>query len=260
MNIPFFKYQGTGNDFVIIDQFDTQYLSLSETDKIRHLCDRKFGIGADGLMLLERSDIAKFKMVYFNADGQLGSLCGNGSRCAVACMHRLGRYEKEGTFDASDGIHEAIVQAPNWIELRMKDLDFIEEGRGFYLLDTGSPHYVTFVEDLSDLDIVQSGRVIRYSNRFREEGVNVNFVEERDSGIEVNTYERGVENETLSCGTGVTASALAHALKHQISQGPTPIKTKGGALSVRFKRQQSHFTEIWLCGPADFVFRGEINL
>lgn len=260
MIIPFFKYQGTGNDFIIIDQFDHDFLSLEDQEKIAALCDRKFGIGADGLILLKRSEKEIFRMVYFNADGNEGSLCGNGSRCAVACMHRLGRYKKEGTFEASDGTHEAIVQSPGWIDLKMNDLDFIEEGKGFYLLNTGSPHYVTFVEDLSDLDIVQSGRVIRYSNRFRDDGINVNFVEEHASGIEVNTYERGVENETLSCGTGVTASALAHAMKHQIAEGPTSIQTKGGALMVRFKRQNHHFSDIWLCGPAEMVFKGEIEL
>lgn len=260
MKIPFLKFQGTGNDFVIIDQFERQYLSADDHDKIRRLCDRKFGIGADGLILLEPSDVEDFKMIYFNSDGHVGSLCGNGSRCAVACMYHLNRFDDEGTFEASDGLHHAIVQSPNWIDLKMKDLDFIEEGKGFYLLDTGSPHYVTFVEDLSDLDIVQSGQVIRYSDRFRKEGVNVNFVEELNGGIEVSTYERGVENETLSCGTGVTASALAHALKHQISEGPTSIKTKGGNLSVRFKQEGSQFSEIWLCGPADLVFTGQIEL
>lgn len=260
VTIPFYKYQGTGNDFVIIDQFDHTYLQVGDHEIIRNLCDRKFGIGADGLILLESSVKHDFKMYYFNADGMEGSLCGNGSRCAVACMHRLGKFAMEGTFEASDGIHEAIVRSENWIDLRMKDLRNIEQGNGFYILNTGSPHYVTFVEDLSDLDIVQSGKVIRYSSRFREEGINVNFVEEVTEGIEVNTYERGVENETLSCGTGITAAALSHALKNNISQGPTKIKTKGGELSVRFQHDQGQFSEIWLCGPADPVFTGQIEV
>ncbi|MCB0689504.1 MAG: diaminopimelate epimerase [Saprospiraceae bacterium] len=260
MSIPFYKYQGTGNDFVIIDQFDNQYLQPGDQETIARFCDRRFGIGADGLMLLMPSEKADFRMIYFNADGYEGSLCGNGSRCAVACMNRLKRVLGQTIFEASDGLHKAIIQSDRWIDLKMSDLNQIEEGKGFYVLDTGSPHYVTFVEDLSDLDIVQSGQVIRYSDRYRENGINVNFVEERDYGIEVNTYERGVENETLSCGTGVTAAALAHALKHQINDGPVAIKTKGGELSVRFHRNNHQFSEIWLCGPAEFVFSGSIQI
>ena len=260
MRIPFYKYQGTGNDFVIIDQFDQQYLQVSDQEIIHRLCDRKFGIGADGLILLLPSKKQNFRMLYFNADGLEGSLCGNGSRCAVACMHLLGKYDDDGTFEAADGVHEAIVRSPHWIDLKMSDLENVEQGKGFFILNTGSPHYVTFVEDLSDLDIVQSGRAIRYSSPFREDGINVNFVEEINNGIEVNTYERGVEDETLSCGTGVTAAALAHAVKNQIASGPTNIKTKGGQLSVRFKHEGNRFTDIWLCGPAELVFSGVIDI
>jgi diaminopimelate epimerase len=178
----------------------------------------------------------------------------------VACIHFLGRCGDEVTFEASDGVHLAIIRSPEWIDLKMSDLENMEQGKGYYILNTGSPHYVTFVEDLSDLDIVQSGRAIRYSSPFREEGINVNFVEELEDGIEVNTYERGVEDETLSCGTGVTAAVLAHAVKRQIASGPTKIQTKGGALSVRFKQEGNLFSEIWLCGPANHVFRGEIEI
>jgi diaminopimelate epimerase len=260
MTIPFYKYQGTGNDFVIIDQFEHQYLEVSDHQIIRRLCDRRFGVGADGLILLEPSREHAFRMIYFNADGLEGSLCGNGSRCAVSCMHRLGRFAGSSTFEASDGVHEAVIREDSWVELKMKDLNAIEQGKDFYVLDTGSPHYVTFVEDLTDLDIVQSGRAIRYSDRFREQGINVNFVEEVGDGIEVNTYERGVENETLSCGTGVTACALAHAVKHQIHEGPTIIRTKGGELSVRFQYADHQFYQIWLCGPAELVFTGKITV
>ena len=260
MKIPFFKYQGTGNDFVIIDQFEHQYLQATDHEIIRRLCDRKFGIGADGLILLHPSKKQHFRMLYFNADGMEGSLCGNGSRCAVACMHSLGRFPDAGTFEAADGLHDAVVGSPRWIELKMNDLQDMEQGKGFFVMDTGSPHYVTFVEDLSDLDIVQSGRAIRYSSPFREHGINVNFVEELEDGIEVNTYERGVEDETLSCGTGVTAAALAHAFKHQMTKGPIKIKTKGGDLTVRFRHENNRFSEIWLCGPADHVFTGMIDI
>jgi len=259
MKIPFYKYQGTGNDFVIIDQFDQKYLTTKDQKTIQRLCDRKFGVGADGLILLEPSDTYDFKMIYFNADGKEGSLCGNGSRCAVACMHMLGHFEGTGYFEASDGAHQATVSAPNYVELKMQDINHIERGKGFYILDTGSPHYVTFVEDLSDLDIVSTGRAIRYSSRFQEKGINVNFVEELEGGIEVSTYERGVEDETLSCGTGVTAAALAHALKLGDKEGPTEIKTKGGDLSVRFSYEKPAFTNVWLCGPATLVFQGNID-
>lgn len=260
MKIPFYKYQGTGNDFVIIDQFEREYFQIDQQKLVRQICDRRFGVGADGLMLLERSDGADFKMIYFNADGLVGSLCGNGSRCAVACVYRLGRFGREGTFEAADGDHYARVMSDNYVELKMSDLSDVEKGKGFYILNTGSPHYVTFVEDLSDLDIVESGQAIRYSSRFRKSGINVNFVEVRQSGIEVSTYERGVEDETLSCGTGVTAAALAHALEKSLTSGPVFIQTKGGDLEVRFDYIDGKFMDIWLCGGANLVYEGVIEV
>ena len=260
MTIPFYKYQGTGNDFIIIDQFYKQYLGADDSETIKSLCQAKFGIGADGLMLLQPSQEWAFKMVYFNADGLEGSLCGNGSRCAVACMHKLGRFEDEGYFEASDGVHQARVHPNGQIDIKMGNIGDIEQGQGFYILNTGSPHYVTFVEDLSDLDILQSGRAIRYSSRFAKEGINVNFVEEHEYGVEVSTYERGVEDETLSCGTGVTAAALAHVLRHQKTSGSIMIKTKGGILTVKYDYSMGNFSNIWLCGPATQVFEGQIEI
>jgi diaminopimelate epimerase len=259
MKIPFYKYQGTGNDFVIIDHFHEKYIDVSDHETISSICHRKFGVGADGLILLEPSADADFAMIYFNADGLEGSLCGNGSRCAVACMHSLGRFGDQGTFLATDGIHRAKVNSDGTVDLKISNLSNIEQGKDFFILNTGSPHYVTFVEDLSDLDIAQSGRAIRYSARFAKEGINVNFVEESAEGVEVGTYERGVEDETLSCGTGVTASALAHAIKHQIASGPTKIKTKGGLLEVRFTYKEGRFSNIWLSGPAQLVFEGQFE-
>ncbi len=256
MEIPFYKYQGTGNDFIIVDQWDEQWLSGVDRQLISSMCSRRFGIGADGLMLLDRSARAAFRLQYFNADGLEGSLCGNGSRCAVACMHRLGRFGHSGLFDAYDGLHEAEVTAPGYVRLKMRDVSTIEQGKGFFVLDTGSPHYVTFVEDLRDLDIVQQGRAIRYSNRFRDRGINVNFVQEEDAGLKVYTYERGVENETLSCGTGVTAAALAHAQRIGLPAGPISIETKGGQLMIQFKKVEDRFVDVWLCGPALPVYVG----
>lgn len=260
MKIPFYKFQGTGNDFVIIDQFDQKWISVDNQDLISKLCDRKFGIGADGLILLQKTEVEDFEMIYFNADGRPGSLCGNGSRCAVACMRILGRVEDQCTFEAYDGVHVAkLDHAGSYIDIHMGDVSNIERGKGFFVLDTGSPHYVTEVEDLSDLDVNDVGQKIRYSDRFRKTGINVNFVEVRENAIEVHTYERGVEAETLSCGTGVTAAALAHAeAKDHLGRVEQNVVTKGGDLKVRFKRSAGGFEDIWLCGPTELVFSGEI--
>jgi len=257
MEIPFSKYQGTGNDFVIIDQMSSPYVQADEKDWIKRACDRKFGIGADGLILLSPSDQYDFYMHYFNADGNIGSLCGNGSRCAVEYMFRKNYIDSECMFEAADGYHRARAHE-GYVELEMRPVEFIEKGVDHFIMNTGSPHYVTFVEDLSDLDIVQTGQAIRYSNRFREDGINVNFVESNGDHIEVRTYERGVEDETLSCGTGVTASALAFALRNQTSTNIVKVQTKGGELIIRFDQTDSSFRNIWLCGPATPVFRGEI--
>ncbi len=258
--MTFFKYQGTGNDFIIVDQFEVKHLVREQTETIQRLCDRRFGIGADGLILLEQSDKALFEMIYFNADGQVGSLCGNGSRCAVACSYDLGRFHQEGSFLASDGIHRARLLKPGYVEIAMNDVWNIQEGKGHLVMDTGSPHYISFVEDLSDLDIVEAGRAIRYSARFREKGINVNFVERKPNYIQVATYERGVEDETLSCGTGVTAAALTEARRHQVLHGTISVKTKGGDLSVKYERVGNGFKNIWLCGPVKKVFSGTITL
>jgi len=260
MQIPFFKYQGTGNDFVIVDQFHESFLSVDDQETIQHLCNRRFGIGADGLILLEPSDKNSFKMIYFNADGKEGSLCGNGARCAVACSHDLSKFGRSGKFEAVDGTHSAKIMKDGSIELKMQNLEAVEVGHGYYILNTGSPHYIAFVEDLSDLDIVDAGRAIRYADRFRESGINVNFVEEQKDAIIVGTYERGVEDETLSCGTGVTASALAHALKNELNDKKIKVKTKGGDLSIKYKRTSAGFENIWLCGPAKRVFTGSIEV
>lgn len=269
MKIPFYKYQGTGNDFVMIDQRNTSYIKKTDTAIVNKLCDRRFGIGADGLILLELPDSmdsgTDFKMVYFNADGSESSMCGNGGRCLTAFAHFLGVFEDKCRFMAIDGLHEATIDKDNWVALKMIDVDSIETGKDYFLMNTGSPHYVVLVEDLTDIDIYENGRAIRYSERFRTEGVNVNFVEMLDAsnghqmGIEVATYERGVEAETFSCGTGVTAAAIAYHHKHpEVTK--VPIKTKGGQLEVHFeKNTEGVFENIWLCGPAIQVFKGEIE-
>lgn len=260
--VSFYKYQGTGNDFILIDNMAATQLDRGATAIIRRLCDRRFGIGADGLILLQAHPRYDFEMVYFNADGREGSMCGNGGRCAVAFAHFLGIVGEEASFLAVDGPHEArISDDGRFVELKMAGVAQVERGSGYYYLDTGSPHYVVFVDDLDAVDVVGEGRAIRYSDRFRKEGTNVNFVQIDSEGIGVATYERGVENETLSCGTGVTASAIAYYL-----QQPGPerervgIRARGGQLEVSFRPQDDGFTDVWLCGPAEQVFQGTMEL
>ncbi len=255
--IPFQKYEGAGNDFVMIDQRHEKFLTRHDTDLIERICNRRFGIGADGLILLQSVKDYDFEMVYFNSDGRESTMCGNGGRCIAAFAKHLGVVAEKCRFIAIDGPHEAVVK-DNWVELKMTDVSNIEIGDGNFILNTGSPHYVVFVEDLSDMNIVESGQVIRYSDRFRKDGINVNFVEKTVHGIEVATYERGVEDETLSCGTGVTAAAISYALANpNLPINEVPITTKGGNLKVRFdKKSDGSFSDVWLCGPAKRVFEG----
>ena len=261
MTIPFTKYQGTGNDFVLIDNRQQTYLTRADRQQIAHLCDRKFGIGADGLILLEEKDGYDYEMVYFNSDGRESSMCGNGGRCITAFAHQVGIVKDAYHFLAIDGPHDAVIRADGWVELKMGNVDQVENGQYFYYLNTGSPHYVTFVEDLDDINVVREGQAIRYSERFRAEGTNVNFAEVKEDYLEVATYERGVEDETLSCGTGVTAAAIAYYLKTSLEQhNLVNIRSKGGDLQVRFQVTERGFSEIWLCGPATKVFEGKIEL
>ena len=261
MTIPFFKYQGAGNDFILIDQRTRTFLTRQDNARVAALCDRRFGIGADGLMLLQEAEGADFEMIYFNADGGVSTLCGNGSRCIAAFARRLGIIDRHCTFLAADGPHEAVIRPETgWVELKMNDVRQVETTEGAVILNTGSPHYVVFVDNLNEMDINASGRSVRYSDRFSREGINVNFAELSDNGLNVATYERGVESETLSCGTGVTAAALARYVRHPDGQPATVrISTKGGNLEVRFRPENGGFTDIWLCGPATFVFEGRID-
>lgn len=253
MQLNCYKYQGTGNDFVIIDNREKN-ISLS-IEQIRFICDRRFGIGADGLMLLELEPGSDFKMVYFNSDGNKSSMCGNGGRCITAFAKRLGIIESEAKFLAIDGMHEAKI-ADEFVSLKMNDVRNIEVGDDHFYLDTGSPHYVKIVTDLEKLDVYTEGKKIRYNDRFKEEGTNVNFIERKENELFVRTYERGVENETLSCGTGVTAAALVAGYKGWATDKHScRIKTPGGNLNVKFEKVlEATFYNIWLEGPAVFVF------
>jgi len=258
MKFNFYKYQGAGNDFIIIDNRVTD-LVLS-TQKINHLCDRKFGIGADGLMLLENDKEYNFGMKYFNADGKESTMCGNGGRCLVAFAVMLNLIDKETAFRAIDGIHKAVIRN-KLISLEMKDVTNVSKVNGNYYLNTGSPHYVIFSEDIHKIDVYNRGREIRYSSEFDPNGTNVNFVEFKGERLFVRTYERGVENETLSCGTGVTASAISASLFKESDKSSYNIITQGGQLSVSFQKvNKNTFRNIWLTGPAQFVFKGEIDI
>lgn len=258
MTVSFYKYQGTGNDFVIIDN-RAGTLSLS-TEQIAYLCNRRFGIGADGLMLLETKPDYDFAMVYYNADGREGSMCGNGGRCLTRFAYDSGIHKTRFLFTAVDGDHEATLAENGWINLKMKDVNGITDHHGDFVLDTGSPHYVKQCTDVMNTDVFTEGRGIRYSNEFAAKGINVNFVESGEKKIVVRTYERGVEDETLSCGTGVTASALVFAHTEN-GFNRIDVQTKGGQLAVEFEKTgETSFQNIWLCGPAVFVFKGEIGL
>lgn len=258
MKINFFKYQGAGNDFIIIDD-RTNTLTLSEK-QVKHLCDRRFGIGADGLMMLREKPGYDFDMFYVNSDGRPSSMCGNGGRCLVQFAYDMGIHKTEFEFTAVDGVHKALLEKVGYIKLHMNDVNEVEETHGDYILDTGSPHYVKAMSELSSRDVYREGREIRYNDRFKDQGININFVEELHDGIFVRTYERGVEDETLSCGTGVTASALMFA-HNDLGFNRVEVRTKGGHLAVEFdKCSDQEFKDIWLCGPATFVFKGKIEL
>ncbi len=260
MDIHFYKYQGTGNDFIILDNREGRYSRL-DTRAVHFLCDRKFGIGADGLMLLNKHDEYDFQMIYFNADGKEGSMCGNGGRCLVKFAYDSGIKKTEYHFIATDGPHIAEIDLKGLVRLKMKDVSGIKDNADHFILNTGSPHYVHFVQQLEALNVKMEGSKIRYSDDFAQEGINVNFVEMIDDHtIFVRTYERGVEDETLSCGTGVTAAALV-AAHNENSFNEIDVQTPGGRLSVEFEvSDKKDYSNIWLCGPAEFVFKGEIAL
>ncbi len=259
MEIIFYKYHGTGNDFILLDNRNSTYSNLSQK-QIAFLCDRHFGIGADGLMLLENCNDADFKMVYFNSDGSESSMCGNGGRCITLFAKHLGIIDVEAEFNAIDGVHFSSID-DNEVELKMQNVEGITMDGDAYILNTGSPHYVSIIEDAKHIDVNTEGKKIRYNDTYNAEGINVNFVQVlADKTLWVSTYERGVENETLSCGTGVTACALVQ-VREKIGGNMVRIQTKGGTLMVKCVNQNKQlFTDIFLCGPAVKVYEGVINI
>ncbi len=259
MKLVFYKYQGTGNDFIIFDN-RKQLFPKKNQQAIKSLCDRKFGIGGDGVILLEDSSQHDFEMIYFNADGNLGSMCGNGARCIVAFAQLLKLIDKTTSFEAMNKIYHATLDV-NAVSLTMNDVNQIETFPKHVFLNTGSPHHIEFEKNISDLDIYNKGREIRYGSPYFEEGTNVNFVSQLNSNtFEIRTYERGVENETMSCGTGVTAAAIASHALHKTTDNSINLQTLGGNLQVSFTFENNCYKNIVLKGPATFVFKGSIQL
>ncbi len=260
MIIQFHKYQGTGNDFIILDNRAKLFGSLTPR-QVHFLCDRRFGIGADGLMLLQDHSGFDFEMVYYNADGNPGSMCGNGGRCMIKFANVMGIEKMTYHFLAVDGPHEAEIDQDGMVSLKMKDINHVKEYHGDFILDTGSPHYVKMVNDVKGMDVFRKGKEIRNNNNFVKEGINVNFVGTlTDDEIYVRTYERGVENETLSCGTGVTAAAVV-CYHNENGYNDVTVHTPGGKLSVEYDRHDDdHYDNIWLTGPALKVFEGMITV
>ncbi|MCW5906917.1 MAG: diaminopimelate epimerase [Chitinophagales bacterium] len=260
MTVKFHKYQGTGNDFVMIDNRGGS-LTRQHTELVKKLCDRRFGIGADGLILLQDVSGYDFEMVYFNSDGNESTMCGNGGRCLIKFANHLGVILDTCRFLAIDGPHDGEVLPDGTVSLKMKDVEEIENIHNDFVLNTGSPHYVSFVNGVQQLDVFNEARKIRYSPRFEKEGINVNFVEKlSDREIFVRTYERGVEAETLSCGTGVVASSLAFAATNGQLLKHVYVNTPGGNLEVTFENNGRSYKNIYLKGPAERVFEGELEV
>lgn len=254
MAFEFYKYQGTGNDFILIDN-RTSHFPKNDTAIVAALCDRRFGIGADGLILLESHPERDFKMVYYNSDGNLSSMCGNGGRCLVHFAKFLGIIENKAQFEATDGIHYASVEA-EIITLGMNSVHHISVNNDFIFLDTGSPHHVQMVDNVRSYEVVKEGKKIR-DGRYGAQGANVNFVTPiSEESFEVRTYERGVEDETLSCGTGVTAVAIAMFETGRTKAREVNLVTPGGNLVVRFEKTATGYNKVQLIGPAVQVFKG----
>lgn len=254
MKIDFKKYQGAGNDFILIDNrldiFPKNNISL-----IAQLCDRRFGVGADGLILLENKESYDFSMVYFNSDGKESTMCGNGGRCIVAFARDLGIEFEEAKFKAIDGDHHAFIDKDNLVHLGMQSVDFVEQiSEQEFFLNTGSPHYVKLVDDFPE-NFIEEAKTIRHNSRFEKEGVNVNFIKLKELGLSIRTFERGVEDETLACGTGAVAAAIAASKFNNLNS--IYVQALGGTLQVNF---QDNYRNVVLIGPAKFVFDGQIGI
>lgn len=259
MNLQFHKYHGAGNDFIIIDL--TTFLYTLSNEQIVFLCNRHFGIGADGLIIFKKHAIYDFEMVYYNSDGKPATMCGNGGRCIVAFAYHQKYIKELTTFIASDGTHQAEIINNEYVKLKMKDISTVQIFDDGFFIDTGSPHFVTFNYDLNNVNVFEKGKEIRNETRFVPQGTNVNFCRhENDNTLTILTFERGVENETLACGTGAVASSIAYCAHRPNGYYSIDLIAKGGKLNVTFEKNEHRFTNIWLSGPVKFVFKGEINI
>lgn len=257
--IQFYKYQGAGNDFILIDNRNLAF-DANNYDLIEKLCDRRFGIGGDGLMLLQESKNYDFQMLYYNADGKVGSMCGNGGRCLVAFARDLNIIKDKTVFLAVDGEHDASIE-DNQVHLGMINVDAHHRDAEAYVMNTGSPHYVLFTEGLAEKDVYADGYAIRNNDTYGEKGINVNFIEAEGDGYFVRTFERGVEDETFACGTGAVASAMSVALSSgKDGDFNIPIRVLGGQLRISFHKEGDHFSNVYLTGPAIQVFQGKIDI
>ena len=267
MQLEFYKYQGTGNDFVMIDN-RSGFFPKENVQLVARLCDRRFGIGGDGLILLENEEIASklaintdFKMVYFNSDGNQSSMCGNGGRCLVAFAKDLKVINDNCTFIATDGLHHASIANDGIVSLQMIDVTDIKKESDYTFMNTGSPHHVQMVEDLEHYNVKENGAVLRYGSLYGAAGSNINFVKKiNEDTFSLRTYERGVEDETLACGTGATAVAIAMNATGQTNASFIKLNVEGGKLAVSFDKMGDVFTNVFLIGPAEFVFKGVIEV
>ncbi|KFF02369.1 diaminopimelate epimerase [Flavobacterium reichenbachii] len=260
MQIEFYKYQGTGNDFVMIDN-RSDFFPKEDVKLIERLCDRRFGIGADGLILLENDKDTDFRMVYYNSDGNQSSMCGNGGRCLVAFANQLGVINDKTIFIATDGLHHASFGEDAIVSLGMIDVDEVQKKDSYTFLNTGSPHHVQIVDDLKHYNVKDNGAAIRYGDLYGEKGSNINFVQKiNDDTFSLRTYERGVEDETLACGTGATAVAIAMNAIGETDKTSINLNVEGGKLVVTFDKNGDRFTNVFLNGPAKFVFKGTIEI
>jgi diaminopimelate epimerase len=260
MQLEFYKYQGTGNDFVMIDN-RTGFFPKENVQLVARLCDRRFGIGADGLILLENDSETDFKMVYYNSDGNKSSMCGNGGRCLVAFAKDLNVIKDSCTFIATDGLHFASIASDGIVSLQMIDVKDIKKDSDYTFMNTGSPHHVQMVEDLEHYNVKENGAALRYGSLYGKEGSNINFVKKiSEDTFSLRTYERGVEDETLACGTGATAVAIAMNVIGQTKSTSIKLNVEGGKLAVSFDKMGDKFTNVFLIGPAEFVFKGVIEV
>jgi len=261
MKLEFYKYHGAGNDFIMIDcrNADEKVFSL---EVVKHLCNRHLGIGADGLILLLKDNSTDFRMKYFNSDGKEGTMCGNGGRCIAAFARDLGIIKDKTVFSGIDGLHQASFLGHERVDLQMIDVKEVKRFDDGFLINTGSPHFVCFKNSIKDINVFEEGREMRHQERFSSSGANINFVETIDNNsFKIRTFERGVEDETLACGTGSVASAISSYITHKTDKSAYIIEAEGGRLEVRFTaNKDGSYTDVWLKGPVKFVFKGEIDL